>query len=251
MCLIVLAWQTHPDYPLILAANRDEFHARAADAMDWWRDNPTILGGRDLRAGGTWLAISKRGRIATVTNYRENGPVIAERSRGDIVTQFVAGIDSPERFAATLDGAAYAGFSALVAERDTLVCSSNRGDVATTLGPGIFGLSNASLDTPWPKLVRCKARLKAVIDEQSFSLDSLLSIIADREPPTTEELMRQDLPFAMTRPISAPFIVDSDYGTRCSTVLRYRQDGYVELAERRFDPSGDVAGESRFVFLTS
>lgn len=249
MCLIVFAWRQHPDYPLILAANRDEYHARPADAMGWWQDRPDVLGGRDLEAGGTWLAIAKHGRFATVTNYRDKVATEAARSRGDIVTRFVVGRDSPHRFAKALDGELYAGFSALVADRDALVYHSNRDDATARLGPGVFGLSNAALDTPWPKLVRCRNALDAAIADGRVSLDTLFDILADREPAAAEEVAAVDLPFEMARAISAPFIVTPDYGTRCSTALVWRADDHVEIAERRFDAAGELAGESRFVFL--
>lgn len=249
MCLIVFAWQVHRDYPLVLAANRDEYHARPAEPMGWWQDQPTVLGGRDLEAGGSWLAISRSGRLAAVTNYRENATARARCSRGDIVSRFVTGSDSPERFAETLDGELYAGFCALVADRDQLVYCSNRGDPPTALRAGVYGLSNAALDTPWPKLVRSREALRAAIDAEAASLDALFEMLADREPAAAEEMPTDDLPFDMARAISAPFIVTPDYGTRCSTALIRRRDGHVEIAERRFAASGELNGESRFVFL--
>ena len=250
MCLIVFAWQQHADYPLILAANRDEFHARPAAPMAWWRDKPAVLGGRDLKAGGTWLAIAKNGRFATVTNYRENVTSNARRTRGEIVTRFVSNDDDADTYAHSLDDDSYAGFSVLVKDREQLIYKSNRGDAQTRLSAGTFGLSNASLDTPWPKLVRTREALNAAIGEQRLSLDVLFDIVADREPAGEREASA-DLPFEMERAISAPFIVTPDYGTRCSTALLIRADGHVEIAERRFKPSGDLDGESRFVFLPS
>ncbi len=250
MCLIVFAWQQHADYPLILAANRDEFHARPAAPMAWWRDDPGVLGGRDLQAGGTWLAISKNGRFATVTNYRENTTSNAPRTRGEIVTRFLSRNEDADTFADSIDDDVYAGFSVLIKDRDQLVYKSNRGDARTRLDAGTFGLSNASLDTPWPKLVRTRDALATAIREQPLSLDVLFDIVADREPAGDREATA-DLPFEMERAISAPFIVTPDYGTRCSTALLIRTDGHVEIAERRFKPSGELDGESRFVFLPS
>lgn len=251
MCLVVFAWQQHADYPLILAANRDEFHARPAEPMAWWRDRRSILAGRDLQAGGTWLAVARNGRFATVTNYRENATSTALRTRGEIVTRFLGSDDEADAFAGALDDDSYAGFSVLVKDRDQLIYKSNRGDAATRLNPGTFGLSNASLDTPWPKLVRTRGALETAVREERPSLDVLFDIVADREPAQEFETSAADLPFEMERAISAPFIVTPAYGTRCSTALLYRADGHIEIAERRFEPSGKMSGESRFVFLPS
>ena len=252
MCLIVFAWRRHPDYPLVLAANRDEFHARDAEPMAWWADKPSLLAGRDLKAGGTWLAVARNGRFATVTNYREDSATpdagARPRSRGEIVTQFVDGAAAGDEFVESLDGAAYAGFSVLLADRERMVYGSNRGDPLAILEPGVYGLSNASLDTPWPKLVRTRTALLDVLAGELIDHDSLFDIIADRKPADDAESRSADLPFEMGRAVSAPFIVTPDYGTRCSTALLCRADGHVEIAERRFDAAGQLTGESRFVF---
>lgn len=249
MCLIVFAWQQHVDYPLILAANRDEVHARPAEPMAWWPDKPSILGGRDLQAGGTWLAIAKNGRFATVTNYRENTTSSNTRTRGEIVTRFLENDDNAETFTESLDDGSYSGFSVLAKDRDQLVYKSNRGDAATRLDAGTFGLSNAALDTPWPKLVRTRDALNTAVREERLNLDTLFDIVSDRQPADERETAAANLPFEMERAISAPFIVTPDYGTRCSTALLFRADGHIEIAERRFEPSGELSGESRFVFL--
>jgi uncharacterized protein with NRDE domain len=251
MCLIVFAWQQHPDFPLIMAANRDEFHARPTEPMGWWEDTPALLAGRDLKAGGTWLGVSRDGRVATVTNYRESIAPVSERSRGEIVTAFVGDRRPPDTFLDAIDGHRYAGFSALATDGTSMVYRSNRGDAVTRLEPGVYGLSNASLDTPWPKLLRTRSRLASLAKREDILLDDLFDLVADREPASDAELRDTDLPFEISRPLSSPFIVMPDYGTRCSTALVCRADGHVEIAERRFDASGATMGESRFVFLAT
>ena len=250
MCLIVFAWQQHADYPLILAANRDEFHARPAEPMGWWHDTSTILGGRDLEAGGSWLAVSKSGRLAAVTNFRERKKPAGVRSRGEIVTRFVAGRDSLQTYADALPGSDYSGFNALFGDGDGLYYASNRSDAGQPLQPGIFGLSNALLDTPWDKLVRSKSALGRAIGSPSLMLDSLLDVVDDRNPAADVEASSTGLPPELARAASAPFIVAPQYGTRCSTALLCRADGHIEIAERRFDADGALSGESRFVFVT-
>lgn len=259
MCLILLAWQAHPKYRLVLAANRDEFHARPAAALGWWPDEPEILGGRDLQAGGTWLAAARSGRLATVTNYREDlAPQPGVRSRGELVTRFLKGSDSALRFAGALDGDDYAGFSLLAVElgasaSEALVYVSNRGDPARALTPGLYGLSNASLDTPWPKVLRSKARLASLL-EAGVDADALLALLADREPGSSEDIadaIADDLPRETARAIAAPFVVTPEYGTRCSTVVLASASGEVDMCERRFDAAGTPTGESHVRFALS
>jgi uncharacterized protein with NRDE domain len=249
MCLIVFAFKTHPDYRLILAANRDEFHARPAEAMRWWPDHPRLLAGRDLQAGGTWLGISGSGRFAAVTNYRED----LEKdhrgsSRGELVTGFVTGQGTPLSWCGNLSPRDFRGFSLLTADADEMVYTSNRGDDARRLEPGIYGLSNASLDTPWTKVSRSKAALHALTRQGRVDTEPLFHLLGDREPAATDDYAAAGLAPEMARAISAPFIATREYGTRCSTVLLIGKSGRVEIHERRFNSGGRSAGESRFDF---
>jgi len=249
MCLIVFAWKTHPDFRLVLAANRDEFHRRPSQAINWWPDEPNVLAGRDLQAGGTWLAASRDGRFATVTNYREQQKrEKTQRSRGELVTNFVSGDTSAASYSGSIAGENYAGFSLLVADNHDLYYLSNRGDEATLLAPGIYGLSNASLDTPWPKLQRSRDGLQSLIDSGTANETELLRLMADRTMVPVADVDAGPLSFELTRALTAPFIVSPEYGTRCSTVFLHSNAGDVTLSERRFDPRGNVSGESRFVF---
>lgn len=249
MCLIAFAWATHPAYRLLLAANRDEFHARPAAPLDWWEDEPSMLAGRDLAAGGTWLAIDDRGRFATVTNYRETlGAQPAERSRGELVAGFVAADDAPLDFMREIDGNRYAGFSLLAADLESMAYVSNRGDAARRLEPGLYGLSNASLDTPWPKVRRSKARFEELLKRQTVDVEVLFELLEDREPAAVGEAEAQGVPPELARAVSAPFIVTPEFGTRCSTVLSIATSGEVRIAERRFDSQGRPTGESSFEF---
>jgi len=249
MCLIVFAWRKHAEFPLVLAANRDEFHARPTDPMGWWADVPSLLAGRDRRAGGTWLGISRHGRLSTVTNYRENVSAVGELSRGEIVTGFAATREPPAAFLDGIDGDRYAGFSALACDAGELAYRSNRGDETRRLEPGIYGLGNASLDTPWPKVARSRRGLTALLSDSRVTADALFELMADRAPADDDEATAADLPFELGRELSAPFVVTPDYGTRCTTAVVCRADGHVEAAERRFDADGNATGESRFVFV--
>ena len=249
MCLVVFAWQTHPQYRLILAGNRDESHRRPTQDAHWWPDNESILAGRDLQAGGTWLAVSKSGRFATVTNFREGQSGRAGRSsRGALVTDFVADSLSTEAYESSVANDEFAGFSLLINDGETMSYLSNRDELEAKLGPGIYGLSNASLDTPWSKVVRAKSRLQSVIDKDSVNETELMRLLADRTPASVANIEAGDLPFEIARALTAPFIVAPDYGTRSSSTVLWGKDGMIEFCERRYDASGKTTGESRFKF---
>ena len=249
MCLVVFAWKAHPHYKLILAANRDEFHGRPSQDAHWWPDLPNVLGGRDLQAGGTWLATSRSGRFATVTNYRERQSVPSgARSRGEIVTDVVTGESDPESYVYSFAGEAYAGVSVLAGDNTKIHYTSNRGDVAVTLEAGVYGLSNASLDTPWTKLVRTKEALATLIESNNVSATELLRLLADTTPAARSDVDDGVLPFTLARALTAPFIVSETYGTRCSTTLMIANDGRTEFCERRFDSRGVARGDSSFSF---
>ena len=250
MCLVVFAWKAHPEYKLIVAANRDEFHGRPSQDAHWWPDLPNVLGGRDLQAGGTWLATSRSGRFATVTNYREQQTARSgARSRGEIVTNFVTGESDAGSYVSSFAGEHYAGVSLLVADDDNIAYTSNRSDDAVTLDAGVYGLSNASLDTPWAKLVRTKATLTALIESNKVNATELLRLLADQTPAAISEVDNSELPFKLARSLTAPFIVSDSYGTRCSTTLMISYDGKTEFCERRFDARGVARGDSNFSFV--
>lgn len=247
MCLVVLAFGKHADYPLIVAGNRDEFHARPAAGADWWSDRDGVLGGRDLLAGGTWLALDRRGRFAAVTNYHDAEPRDPGLlSRGFLVTGFLESALPPLDYLATIDGDRYAGFNLLVSDGASLAYLSNRGVDPVELGHGIYGLANATLDAPWSKVVRSKNRLAALLETDSLDDEGLFRLLGDRERGPADEAHVNRLPFETAHAITAPFIVGQEYGTRCSTVVRAAGDGSWEFAERRFDSLGRMTGESRF-----
>lgn len=253
MCLLVIAWKTHPRYRLVLAGNRDEFHDRPAAPLGWWQDDARILGGRDLKAGGTWLGVARSGRFGVVTNYRDlQAPIEGAPSRGHLIPRFLTGATSPKEFLDDLRGAAlrYSGFNILLGGPRALYYFSNRGPAAPqVLAPGIYGLSNHLLDTPWPKLARTRTRFASVLEQPDFSAEDLFGVLADREPATAAEgLPSTGLPQDWERVVSAPFIVNERYGTRCSSVLLVERNGRTILHERRFDSAGAQSGTTRFEF---
>ncbi len=247
MCLVVVGWQQHPQLPLIIAGNRDEFHTRPTARARWWSDSPDILGGRDLQAGGTWLALHRGGRFATVTNFRDAEPPSPKyRSRGHLVTDFLESTASPVDYLNTIDGAAYAGFNLLVSDGTTLAWFSNRGDGARVLPPGVYGLSNALLDSPWHKVVRSKAALEDLIRHDNVNETELFRLLDDRKKASVDEIESSHLPFETAHAISAAFIVLPDYGSRSSSVALLDAGGSWRFQERRFDAAGNSSGESVF-----
>jgi uncharacterized protein with NRDE domain len=252
MCLLVLAWQAHPRYPLVIAANRDEYHERPAAPLAKWSEPPGILAGRDLRAGGAWLGIDPQRRFGVVTNFRElQRPQPAAPSRGGLIPRYLAGGEGLGQFFARLESAAqeYSGFNLLLGERGSLWYGSNRAvPFARELPPGVYGLSNELLDTPWPKLTRVKARFREWLAQPQASPAGLFALLADRTPSADGDapLPTGGLPPEWERILSAPFVVHPVYGTRCSTVVLLEPDGALYLAERRFDSAAEPNGQSEF-----
>lgn len=241
MCLILFAWDAHPEYELIVAANRDEFFDRASVPMHWWDDAP-ILAGRDLSAGGTWLALSAAGRFAAVTNVRDfTRSEAAPRSRGEIPVSFSAGESSPEDFLASLPAADYNGYNAVVSDRDSLWWGNNppqaggtsRAGTVAPVEPGIHGLSNAALNTPWPKVVDGKRRFADAIASGAEPA-ALFAVLADRAIAPDELLPDTGAGLEIERLASPAFITSDEYGTHASTVVRVRRDGSFDAEERRF-----------------
>jgi uncharacterized protein with NRDE domain len=241
MCLILLAHAVHPAYRLVLAANRDEFFDRPTAPAAAWEDAPEIVGGRDLRAGGTWLGVTRVGRWAAITNHRDLSRHSPEaRSRGELVAAFLRGHESPAACAAGLASRMhdYNGFNLLLGDGDAAWWISNRApDRAGPLAPGIHGISNALLDTPWPKVSRGKRELEALLDPvMSPSPDELLHLLLDRTFAADHELPDTGVGPELERELSASFILTPGYGTRASTALLIHLDGAVDLVERTYTP---------------
>ncbi len=263
MCLLVLSWQAHSRYRLVVAANRDEFHERPAAPMAKWPEPLSILAGRDLRANGTWLALDRQRRFGVVTNFRDlQKPQPGAPSRGSLIPRYLSGPATAGEFLANLEleAGAYSGFNLLLAEPDSLWYASNRADPLAVPAPagnsfrrpltaGIYGLSNQFLDTPWPKLRRVRRRFEAWLTalRGSASTEELFAILDDRTRVESDaDLPRTGVSAEWERILSAPFVLHPDYGTRCSSVLLLEHSGACVLIERRFDRHGALNGESKW-----
>jgi len=262
MCLILFAWQTHSEYPLIVAANRDEFYARRTRPASWWGQAVSLLAGRDEEAGGTWLGINRRGRFAVVTNVRapnERNPHAT--SRGLLV---LSALQTSQPMREWMDDCmsrahSFNGFNLIVAEpvavesrglgSDLLYLSNRLDDGVPRLQPGIYGLSNAFLDTPWPKVTRAVTAFSCQI-AQRVNTDNLLQLMADREVAGELELPSTGIPRDWERALSAIQIRANGYGTRATTILTVRRDGLVSFVERTFDAGDpDCGSDRRFEFM--
>jgi uncharacterized protein with NRDE domain len=254
MCLILLAYRHHPDYPLILAANRDEFYERPTASAQFWPEAPQILAGRDLQRGGTWLGVTRDGRWAATTNYREAArAMVGGRSRGALAMGFLAGVESPEAFFSRVNAEAetYPGFNLLTGLPGEAWYCTNRAGGARPLSPGLHGLSNAILDTPWPKVVRSREAFASALQHSGPSLEAdLFALLADRRQALDCELPDTGFGLAWERLLSPPFILGPNYGTRSSTVLILSAGDEATLIERTFPPGEgpDRFTETRYCF---
>lgn len=244
MCLIVIGWRVHPDYPLVVAANRDEFHARPTARADFWADAPEVIAGRDLEAGGTWLGIARDGRFAAVTNVREAAAAKGLRSRGSLTRDFLVGRRRAADYVGEIDRAGFSGFNLLVSDNDSLWYCSNRSAQSLELVPGVYGLSNHLLDSPWPKLLTARqgfSRALASLPDPA----PLFAILADDEIVPDAELPDTGVPLEWERRLSAIFVRSEPYGTRASTVVMLAADGGITFEERSFGPNGQPLQSSR------
>ncbi len=235
MCLIVFAWKLVPNCPLILAANRDEFFVRPTQAAGWWEDHPSVYAGRDLQAGGSWLGIDQQGRFAALTNIR-NGrvPKREARSRGELVADYLCeDIDPPAYLERIREQAShYNGFNLLVGNAETLFWISNEGGgTFRDLEPGIYGLSNGTLDTPWPKVVRAKAQFASLLCQNAPD-DAYFELLTDTTRPADSRLPDTGVSLEWERLLSPICIESADYGTRSSSIVRVSGSGHAELKER-------------------
>ena len=257
MCLILFAWQVDPRYPLIVAANRDEFFRRPTAVADFWAEAPEVLAGRDLEAGGTWMGVSTRGRFSALTNYRDPEQMQTDRpSRGKLVADYLTGSESPETYLKRneLYGQGCNGYNLLVGDRNSLWWSSNVSHESRALGPGIYGVSNHLLDSPWPKVGAGRTALETTITALPRD-KGLFDLLVDSTIHADETLPETGISLEWERMLSAAFIrippVSPTYGTRSSTVLLVRADGtttYDEITWASNASSTRVAARQRYAF---
>lgn len=246
MCLILVAWRAREDLPLVVAANRDEWRERPTEPARWWPGQPQLLAGRDLRAGGTWMGVTRGGRFAAVTNFRDpTERRSTARSRGMLVTGFLLGSDDPRDFLASV--AAHAGeynaFNLIAGDANSLWCYGSRDGPPREIEPGIHGLSNHVLDEPWPKVVRGREAMREALTLLD-PVPALFSFLSDGRPAGDGELPGTGVALEWERRLSSALITGEDYGTRASTVLTVGHSASMRFEERTRGPRGEVTGST-------
>lgn len=242
MCLILIAHGAHPDFPLVIAANRDEYYRRPTAGAAFWQDHPRILAGRDLECMGTWLGVTRAGRFAALTNYRDPRERKTDApSRGRLVSDFLVSCAKPREYLeqVAIEAPRYNGFNLLAGDIDGVFYFSSRSGPVHKMPPGIHGLSNHLLDTPWPKVTLGKQRLQAALASEP-NAETLLDLLYDREPAPEGELPDTGVGMESERVLSPALIVSPQYGTRSSTAVLFGEDGSVSFTERTILPGGNI-----------
>lgn len=241
MCLITFAYKSHPKYSLILLANRDEFYARPSKTMHFWPEYPHVLAGQDLEQGGTWLGINQQGKFTAVTNYRDGlAPKENALSRGALTRDFLTSNQDPTGYLKQLlpKQDKFGDYNLLLGDQSGIYYQSNREGPIRALNPGIYGLSNALLDSPWPKLIKVRSELENSLGNIQLSPRKLLEIMSDRTQAETSELPETHIPLEWEQLLSSSFIQSENYGTRVTTLLLQKPNGETTIIEQSFGPAG-------------
>lgn len=244
MCLISLAWRARADLPLVVAANRDEWRDRPAEPAHWWPDHPEIFAGRDLQAGGTWMGVTRGGRFAAVTNFRDpSDRRMTARSRGGLITEYLLGSADPGAYLADLMHRAgeYNGFNLILGDGESLWYYGSREGLARPIPPGVHGLSNHLLDEPWPKVVRARLEMEAALKDAD-PVPRLFEALSDSHGSPDAALPSTGVGLAWERRLASALIVGNDYGTRASTVMTMSASGEMRFEERTRGADGAVTG---------
>jgi uncharacterized protein with NRDE domain len=249
MCLIIFAHQLHRRYPLLVAANRDEHYQRSTASAGFWQHQPQLLAGRDLVAGGTWLGITRGGRFAAITNHR-NPPTTpaTPRSRGMLTLDFLTSTASPGEYLQRLahEAGSYAGFNLILGDADQLYYYSNLENCIRPLAPGLYSLSNALLDTPWPKQTRGAAQMQNLLAQDAISHDELAATVGSKHIEPDDRLPDTGVGLEFERLLSAQFIVAPDYGTRTTSTLTMEHSGVIRFREQNYGNGGTCGPQRAF-----
>lgn len=251
MCLILFSYDTHPFYRLVFAANRDEYYNRPTAPVAFLDNAPDVLGGLDLKHNGMWLGITRTGRLAAITNFRDPGlEMTSAPSRGFLVKDFLFGKEAPMTYLQEIKsvGDQYNGFNLLVGDRTELFYYSNRGDRIQKIEPGIYGLSNHFMDTPWPKIVKGKGALKRLLENnEKVDAEDIFAVLKDGAIPPDDLLPDTGVDLDWERTLSPLFISSEIYGTRSSSIVLIERGGEITFIERTFisDDGGSKAENTR------
>lgn len=252
MCILNISYKTHPDYKMIIAANRDEFYSRPTAKASFWENHPLLLAGKDLHAGGTWLGITKSGKFSAITNYRSTAEYKKDApSRGKLVSDFLAGTDNPKAYADKLmkTGHIYNGFNLLFSDQSELYYFSNHTRESAMLPPGIYGLSNHLLNAPWPKVEKSKLLFTKALMNKNVSESELFEILLDTSKPPDEELPDTGVGLELERVLSSVFVATPIYGTVSSTLIFISNKDEVRFIEKSLNSGSKEWTTTEFNFI--
>lgn len=250
MCLLLIANKVHPKYKLIIAANRDEEFDRPADKAAFWNDHPNVIGGRDLKEGGTWLGVSKEGRFAAVTNFRDINKKENAPSRGLLTKNFLISNVSPQEYSEQIqkNAGGYNGFNLIFGILNDVYYFSNKNGGTIRLDKGVYGLSNCLLDTPWPKVEKGKDMLRKILNIEPLRFESIFNLLADKRPAEDKLLPDTGIGLELERILSPIFVNTEGYGTRCSTLVLLNNHNEINFIEKTYHPSADQQKEIKYNF---
>ncbi len=251
MCLVFLSYNQHPKYPLIIVANRDEFFDRPALPLDYWPENNNLLAGKDLTGGGTWFGVTKTGYFAMLTNYRDMANIkTTAPTRGKLVSDYLAGEFDPSTYLQALNSSAnqYNGYNIILGTLDNPWYYSNQNNKLYQLGTGLYGLSNALLDSKWPKVERGKENFRQIVEGDKLGIESLFGLMTDRTLAADDQLPNTGIGFEKEKLLSSMFIDMPGYGTRNTTVLLKDKNNKVQVIERTYSQKDNSTSEQKFKF---
>jgi len=251
MCLLLIAYKRHPNYKLIVAANRDELHERPTEPAHFWTEDNSLLAGKDLKENGTWMGITKNGRFAALTNYRDMSSIKADApTRGKLVSNFLLGKTETADYHKILLTKAklYNGYNLIIGNVDNLFYFSNISMEFKKLEVGIYGLSNHLLDTPWPKVTKAKREFTQILENEQPSEEEIFSLLYDSTKFPKKDLPKTGLSKEMEMLVSPIFTVTEKYGTRSSTVILINNDNTISFTEKSFDAKKEDFNRSHFSF---
>lgn len=254
MCLIFLSYNQHPKYPFIALANRDEFYERPAQPIHQWSEHPEVIAGKDVSAGGTWLGVTTTGHFAMLTNYRDMANIKSNApTRGKLVSDFLIGKLDPSSYLQALNtsGASYNGYNIFLGSFTDPWYFSNQSNKIYRLGSGSYGLSNALIDTKWPKLDEGKEKFISILEGESFDNEDLFSIMLDKKPAQDDSLPDTGIGYEIEKKLSSRFILMDGYGTRNTTLVKVDTHGNGQIIERTFDTQGSRASEKEIKFAVN
>jgi len=257
MCILFFAIKQHPKYPVIICANRDEFHQRPAKAMHWWPEKSNdsknaTLAGKDLQADGTWLGLNKQGRFSALTNFRQ--PQLfdkAKPSRGNLVLQALAKTDDEMSAQLQRSSQKYNGFNLVFGQLDNLFCFNSVSQKQQPLTAGFHSLCNGALDDIWPKMVLGQTQLAHAVNEQNLNINQLVELMKNKSKAPTKQLPKTGVPLEWEQLLSSIFIVSPEYGTRTTNIITQDNKGNITVYDRSYDESGDCIAEQKFAINNS